>query len=256
MSTLSATPTLCLHHTASYRGVLSVPNELHSRIYLTTCSHSLYLLTEGMGTQLTTFLISVFAVNALITGLILSQAFSSRVRGPSATREYSYLGNDFPLWFGESPKLAEMTFEESIRYSMDGPDADVEWRAMRDYDGHAGYVRLGPSRRVFAVSMFHQLHCVNSLRVALVRPDDGDANFEHVHHCFTYLRQALLCAADSTLEPFDFVTKNYTMQPVSHTRVCKDWGSVYEAAGANFQQWVDWKEHYSKPHRPANDSSS
>lgn len=138
-----------------------------------------------------------------------------------------------------------MTFEESIRYSIDGPTADIEWKTLRNYDGHAGYVRLGPNRRVFSVSMFHQLHCIDSLRIALIRPDDADAMPEHIHHCFSYLRQALLCAADSTLEPGDFVMKNYTVQPVSHTRVCKDWSSLYEGAAENYREWMEWRGNHS-----------
>lgn len=67
---------------------------------------------------------------------------------------------------------------------------------------------------VYDVSMFHQLHCLahirnhyyltqlslhsnNSERIEgmLLKPQE-----DHVHHCFDYLRQGIMCAGDMTLE--------------------------------------------------------
>lgn len=73
------------------------------------------------------------------------------------------------------------------------------------------------------VAMYHQLHCLHGLRIAYylelaknnatlneimsdVRSQWGDHDPAHTIHCFDYLRQAIQCAADSNLEPFNATT--------------------------------------------------
>ncbi|KAF3922149.1 hypothetical protein ABW21_db0201345 [Orbilia brochopaga] len=55
----------------------------------------------------------------------------------------------------------------------------------------------------FAISAFHQLHClhmlVKSYDAAL---DHHDHDVVHARHCFEYLRSGIVCAADSALEPW------------------------------------------------------
>lgn len=61
------------------------------------------------------------------------------------------------------------------------------------------------------VSVFHQLHCLYTIRRAYFAEtigseeledfDFGHNRTEHVTHCLEYLRQSLLCVADSTVEP-------------------------------------------------------
>ena len=46
----------------------------------------------------------------------------------------------------------------------------------------------------------------------------------HLRHCFDYLRQALLCAADSTLEPWSENLGGVTGWGVE--RVCRDYGGL------------------------------
>ncbi|QKX63207.1 uncharacterized protein TRUGW13939_10376 [Talaromyces rugulosus] len=60
----------------------------------------------------------------------------------------------------------------------------------------------------YGVSMFHQLHCLVVLR-EIIFPGGSPVHTEHNSsmarvqwaHCFDYLAQAILCAADDTLEP-------------------------------------------------------
>lgn len=65
--------------------------------------------------------------------------------------------------------------------------------------------------RVRAVSVFHQLHCLNELRLGYCSKSDSTSmqgrgspdhhhSSAHARHCFDYLRQALICASDTTLE--------------------------------------------------------
>ncbi|KAK4499258.1 hypothetical protein PRZ48_009771 [Zasmidium cellare] len=56
------------------------------------------------------------------------------------------------------------------------------------------------------IGMFHQLHCLAGIRHALQRAKAGediginDDDDGHWPHCFHYLREAILCAADDTVE--------------------------------------------------------
>lgn len=108
---------------------------------------------------------------------------------------------------------------------------------MRSMRTHKGYVHLGSERRWFAISMFHQLHCVNIFRKSLSDPAIDGTNENHVQHCMSYLRQFFLCAADDTLEPGDFEKKEYVWNRMGHIRVCRDWSSVYDAAAENWEEW-------------------
>ncbi|CZR59239.1 uncharacterized protein PAC_09131 [Phialocephala subalpina] len=58
----------------------------------------------------------------------------------------------------------------------------------------------------YCISMFHQLHCIASLKAAfdsmMNKSHTGDGHpLGHLNHCFDYLRQATMCAGDMTLEP-------------------------------------------------------
>jgi len=191
------------------------------------------------------------AVGLIVTcaNLFVAYLLQSATPGTSPIVEHTYVGDSYPARW-ELPAFAgpvEMTFAESDAYALDGPFADALWMSNRRLSTHAGYARFGPERRVFALSMFHQLHCINTMRRALAHPDDKEANGEHVQHCLSYLRQFFLCAADDVLEPGDFTARDFSVDRLSHTRVCRDWSAVYDAAADNWDDWVQfWIEHASE----------
>ncbi|ELR06047.1 hypothetical protein VC83_08128 [Pseudogymnoascus destructans] len=59
--------------------------------------------------------------------------------------------------------------------------------------------------KVYGVSMFHQLHCLNFLRTAYypegITTMSPEETLLHRDHCLDYIRQAIMCAGDVTLEP-------------------------------------------------------
>lgn len=61
--------------------------------------------------------------------------------------------------------------------------------------------RDGPG---YMMSVFHQLHCLSYLAEHYQRGYAGvaltDEVAHHTGHCFNYLRQGIMCAADTTLE--------------------------------------------------------
>ena len=63
------------------------------------------------------------------------------------------------------------------------------------------------------------------------RPDP-----HHLRHCFDYLRQSLMCAADTNLEPVDVGLGGVTGW--SFRRTCRDFGAVKEWA----EEWGSWDE--------------
>lgn len=85
------------------------------------------------------------------------------------------------------------TFTTSLPYSLPAPN---------NPDTH----------KVYGVSMFHQLHCLNFLRFAYY-PDTIESMapteiVAHRDHCLDYIRQAIMCAGDATFEPLTMVGIN------------------------------------------------
>ncbi|OJJ07031.1 hypothetical protein ASPVEDRAFT_88297 [Aspergillus versicolor CBS 583.65] len=84
------------------------------------------------------------------------------------------------------------------------------WDALiPDGLGYIVHPDLSPNT-TSVVAVFHQLHCLYLIRRSYYTstPDSQGKDFDtgidrhpHVGHCFDYLRQSLLCSADSSLEP-------------------------------------------------------
>ncbi|KAJ7248979.1 hypothetical protein C8J57DRAFT_1079899 [Mycena rebaudengoi] len=103
-----------------------------------------------------------------------------------------------------------MIFKSSDSFPMSGPAADTDWSAL--FPRGNGFLQLNDTGALQGFSMFHGLHCLNSVRMALEAAFnvsspfarqffDAPDSFGHLQHCLIYLRQSLLCAADATLEP-------------------------------------------------------
>ncbi|KAI0505347.1 hypothetical protein F5B22DRAFT_529266 [Xylaria bambusicola] len=93
-----------------------------------------------------------------------------------------------------------------------------------------GTVILSDSSQVYVVSVMHQLHCLWSIHQAFYTALHADPakvdlqDFAHMRHCFDYIRQALMCSADATLEPVDPVLGGVTGWNGTH--VCNDFSSL------------------------------
>ncbi|KAI0371483.1 hypothetical protein BV20DRAFT_978852 [Pilatotrama ljubarskyi] len=150
-------------------------------------------------------------------------------------RQYTYVGEDFPEWLPlPSANPVAMVVENPARYSISGLDAREDWAANTP-KGYS-YVRLGPEHRSFALSMFHELHCLRLMRSALAG-DHTSATREHYAHCLVYLRQLVLCNPDLTLEPPDVMQHDYEVKQDGSVHVCQDWRQVYDAMAANWKEW-------------------
>ncbi|KAI0929821.1 hypothetical protein AcW1_008663 [Taiwanofungus camphoratus] len=108
------------------------------------------------------------------------------------------------------------------------------------------HIRLCPDKHVFAVAMFHELHCLRNMCIALKVGPGGlsDTQMGHMHHYFNYLRQWILCSADVTLEPRDFTIQNFTTERVGATHTCCDREPVYSAVEANWHEWERFRDEH------------
>ncbi|KAE9373175.1 hypothetical protein N431DRAFT_455966 [Stipitochalara longipes BDJ] len=94
------------------------------------------------------------------------------------------------------------------------------------------------------IDVFHKMHCIIAIREEFVmyltdetRAGTGDSktngkltvNANHLQHCFDFLRQDILCAADMTLEPLGPGYMEMDGQGVVHE--CKDWRLLLNHVG-------------------------
>ncbi|KAI0882873.1 uncharacterized protein GGS22DRAFT_195606 [Annulohypoxylon maeteangense] len=96
----------------------------------------------------------------------------------------------------------------------------------------------------FCVAAFHQLHCLfliySDFRRALsgeLAADSHSLHGSHSLHCFDYLRESIICSADSALEPFrspfDGGTQGNGVDGFGSVHQCRD-----------FKQLFDWSEKF------------
>jgi Mycotoxin biosynthesis protein UstYa len=170
------------------------------------------------------------------------------------------LGDDWPPY---SPlkleRKVEMVVEESVHYvagggegggpgSGSGGNLKDEWQYQRGF-GFDGAARLGADNRTFAVSLYHQEHCLLYFHAQLTdrtKDDDdsgapgagGPSRSAHHQHCLNYLRQKALCHPDLTLEPGDFAaTRDFEVDRVGETHVCRDFDTAWDY---NTEGWLEW----------------
>jgi len=151
---------------------------------------------------------------------------------------YTYTGLSYPERLPIELDDVEMTFHESIRYPIGGPHADPEWDSLTTPSG--GYFRFGPEQRSYFLTMYHEMHCLNMFQMAITMPLDEMDNPDHFTHCLNYVRQAILCSSDTTLEPLDLNELENLDWPDEFpvfTRTCKDWTQVAKFNEDNYLEF-------------------
>ncbi|KAK0500810.1 hypothetical protein EDD18DRAFT_1145962 [Armillaria luteobubalina] len=173
----------------------------------------------------------IFILTSSVLMFVCTISITRRESNEPSEKVYSFIDNDFPEHWPLNLPNVLMIMEESSHYGISGLDSREEWATTATYG--FGYLRLGQEQRRFALSMWHQLHCLRLMRTAL-DGDYGQGVREHMQHCLAYFRQMILCNPDLTLEPADMLTRNYEIQRTGATHVCKDWSKVYDAMGRNY----------------------
>lgn len=154
----------------------------------------------------------------------------------------AYIGDDYPesVPITNDDRSVIMNVEESVYFDVRSPTSEEEWMSTMPYG--KGMLRLGQDHRMFAVTMFHELHCMRYIHGVLTATKTP--LHAHLHHCLDYLRQMTLCDADLTLEAGDFMTRNFTEERGGSIHICRDWEAVYDEATMN---WISWYK-YRKAH--------
>ncbi|KAI0834756.1 hypothetical protein F5Y06DRAFT_278335 [Hypoxylon sp. FL0890] len=122
------------------------------------------------------------------------------------------------------------------------PESDTLWDSLfPEKRGFILHPQVAPN--VAGIAVFHELHCLNILRVAYFASLDGiieemgaesqDANHRtsrhHIRHCFEYLRQSLICLADANLEDMNYTTRGISGWQTERT--CRDFEGLKSWAG-------------------------
>lgn len=162
----------------------------------------------------------------------------------------AYIEDDYPdnlpIPHPGLPYVA-LRVEDSEHYSIRATEGstpddvallEAEWESL--FPSGYGFIHVGPHDREFTISMFHQLHCINNIRLALgLKPPP----LYHTQHCMNYLRQMVLCASNTRLEPMSRRLKeksNITgVDGLGLIHVCRDWSVVHQIFEDNYAQRND-----------------
>ncbi|KAG1847634.1 hypothetical protein DFJ58DRAFT_891355 [Suillus subalutaceus] len=186
-------------------------------------------------TRRTSEILRIFWPSALIISILLNILTMLRLQPASLDdRQYSYIGEDYPTELPLRLDTVALKFNDSDHldhYGIVGERAWSEWKSLDHFPHGHGFVRLGPDGRLFGISMFHQIHCLQMVRLALIFGPNG-----HSGHCMNILRQGILCYADITLDPLVMTGT----EDVTH--VCRDWSQVYDYIIENQNGPLWWEE--------------
>lgn len=134
----------------------------------------------------------------------------------------AYIGDDYPTQLPIT--LAPLGYALETGEPHLSLWDDDDWAKLFPTDG---FVELGPNNRAFQLSMIHQLHCLDVIRVGFVV--NGTDAARHIQHCLRYLVQAVLCTADTTLEVDVFGDRLlHAADGVGMIHRCRDWKTVLQ----------------------------
>lgn len=161
--------------------------------------------------------------------------------------------------------MTSKTFNQDERFAQPAsPTSDHAWHSLMPpgmgfvtVQNPRQYKHLKPgletrnkNEEVYGASLFHQLHCLMNIRKHLWGLETAAkshntsaletlyANQDHMTHCLDFVRQALMCAGDMTLEWPDFVKDDVGNavrvdgQNIPHQ--CRSWVSCLVWFGAGF----------------------
>ncbi|KLO06033.1 hypothetical protein SCHPADRAFT_910615 [Schizopora paradoxa] len=133
-----------------------------------------------------------------------------------------------PIWDMDLGPNVRMLVENTLRYQINTDEGAHEWERLVPSDGGVVYPPSHSNSTKYTISMFHQLRCLNVVRLELTRPSRFSnitaPNERQVKHCLNYLRQMALCRSDPDLEN----PTSPTSVDIVRARTCKDWRTVYE----------------------------
>ncbi|SMY24168.1 unnamed protein product [Zymoseptoria tritici ST99CH_1A5] len=171
----------------------------------------------------------------------------------------------YPSYMDNEPKLL-IEWQADPRFSRGNPQSKAAWNDLVPpghghiivHDDEIALYGLGKGTPIpgkgfaYAISGFHQIHCLAMIREALFRliekpevplysygdPSNPALNLTaHLDHCFDYIRQGITCAADATIESKHKKPGQAGPGPEDegwgNVHVCRSWNSLKEFAGGD-----------------------
>ncbi|KAJ7781724.1 hypothetical protein DFH07DRAFT_900913 [Mycena maculata] len=177
-----------------------------------------YIVLQGQLSQTTALVVSgclllLSSITSLVTGHF--RGVHSRQSHHSVS-----LGAAVPDYFPTELPDTVLTPENTVHFQIYPDSAAEEWASI--FPPGDGFVQFGTTGEIFGVALFHQMHCLGRIREAMA----SRKSTIHVHHCFNYLRQIILCEANPTIEPVIPIIGRRSVN-AEVPRVCKDWTQVY-----------------------------
>ncbi|KAK1774682.1 hypothetical protein QBC45DRAFT_424309 [Copromyces sp. CBS 386.78] len=184
---------------------------------------------------------------ALSNVLLLAALVAVTLRPTTTTARTSTKFPEPPPWEPQVDFRTEIFRFQTIYGAEPSEEVEQAWTAMipkgkgfivlpnETSDALPDLPRLDKSKKEqhAMVTVFHQLHCLYMTRAGYFAAKSGsldDINTPHLTHCWDYLRQGIMCNADTTLE---WIT------PPDESG-STGWG--YQHTCRNFQQVFDWAE--------------
>jgi len=144
----------------------------------------------------------------------------------------------------EPGDLVAMSISDTTRYGLSN-DGNIDYAGLMPTGGHTVHISTpdSPVPQTFTVALFHQLKCLEIYHREYLKPPPRQVTPE-LRGCLNYLRQSLLCHANTRLES----VKNREIQASKqYDTICRDWTKVYEAAERNYNDYRSWA-HGGKRH--------
>ncbi|KAF2636001.1 hypothetical protein P280DRAFT_553343 [Massarina eburnea CBS 473.64] len=166
------------------------------------------------------------------------------------------------------PPRIRTTFQSITALEDLSEEADTNWASLATPKG--GFLRVQYNEsyvQLWGISMFHQLHCLEMIRMTLQKEmgikakgnhhhgggkgAEHEDDPEHITHCFSYLAQALQCAGDSTIEkPWEAHSRQGYIKVdgvdgLDIVHQCKNTDHMWKAARKSEEKAVEtweWKE--------------
>ncbi|KAL8715404.1 MAG: hypothetical protein Q9220_000737 [cf. Caloplaca sp. 1 TL-2023] len=193
---------------------------------------------------------SFFTTKVLVIALIVSVSlniittgvFSSMTQTLRQTQRSKYAGlertvprqwtpspyDDGPTreksWHDINIDLGNIALDDSYAQSMGPP------RAQR--------FPWDPTKGVYLLNAHHNLHCMKSLRLAMIQfhtNTEQTVPWGHVLHCFDVLREEIICNADDTPRYTGFQPDQAS--GLGQVRMCKDWTQLDAWSKAHTACW-------------------
>ncbi|KAK0466168.1 uncharacterized protein EV420DRAFT_1474954 [Desarmillaria tabescens] len=168
--------------------------------------------------------------------LLMGGAFATSQKPDLSADSWKVLTDSVAVWdIGPLPSVI-MDLENTINYQLNSTAYNnAQWSALAP---GGGIVYLGPNHTPYLPSFFHQLRCLDIIRLFYVAQEQGVDNQDAkeaaaARHCLNYLRQMLFCRSDLNLESVISGDPEHHAVAGRRTQTCRDWRVVYEALEKN-----------------------